>query len=440
METTDGYIPFMRQIMDWHRFRQHGYGVTIDPYITIDINTRQPVDVQRLQQAMRTVLVRNTVLRTQFVQGADRLLYQVPLSPSAPLFALRQFSGSLTDGLTVMVRENEAASIDDSVLIKICLCEIPGAWCIRLYVHHLIADPRSLVIIKQELISAYLNEQVPASKPSTEQYIAYKNQRLADRYVPDLAFLRQLLSPVDPDIFTPGSVSAPGSLQTTLRDLCTGSYYHFSRKPGHSFYSALPLPEADRLDNVLRRHRTSLIVLLLMAFARVCQAISSQRHLIGVLYNDGYNPQANQSVGHYMGESFVKINSLAQAGIASVGALQQQLFTLYKHAIFNYNLYGINESVLYPYCVGFVNYAVTPGILPRPGDACYFSPIDTVHFDLDPSFCRYQDYLSLWWRFNRDVYSEAQITAIDALFRSELSQLLQSIVPVKMEAPVIWGR
>ncbi len=437
MNRADTYIPFMRQIMDWHRFCKNGYGITVDPYISIDITTKQTIDLNRLQQAVHQLLSRNVVLRTQFRMGHDALLYQIPVEADSPLFRIRHCKGTASNGYTEMVNENVALSIHESVLFKVGLIETGTVSSIRLYAHHLIAEPRSLGILKQELIACYRADKLRV-KPATQQYVAYKNQRLFDRYATDDAFIRNVLSPIDQRIFRADPTQRAATVNESLHELCAGPYYHFGKKPGHSYYSALPIAGLQALMTFLRTHQTSLAVLLLVAFARVCQTIQYQKKLIGVLYNDGFSPQANQTIGHYMGESYIEVDRLLDTGntLNALAPLQRHLFGLYKHAIFNYNFYNIDEAALYRHCIGFVNYSESADKLPRPTDARFFDPIDTVHFDLDPSFCCYQDAISVWWRFNKNTFSDQQIIAIDALFRNQLERLIQLVAAGKVPKEV----
>jgi hypothetical protein len=426
MQPADAYIPFVRQIMDWYRFCQNGYGITVDPYISIDITTRQPVAVDRLQAVVQTLLTRHDVLRTQFRLAPDGLLYQVRLDPASPRLQPRLFAGATEQAFATMVQDNEAHSIHNSVLFKVCLVVSSPVSCIRLYAHHLIADPRSLALLKQEFVAAYRATSPLPPVPPSSVYATYKNQRLLARYTTDLAFLKSRFAPLDRAIFAT-NVPAPTTPAACLRRLCAEPYHHFGTRPGHSYYSALPMPPPAQLTALLRQHQTSLVLLLLITFARVCRAIGLPQSLIGVLYNDGFSPQARHTVGHFMGESFIGIDPLTEAHPQQLGSWQQQLFGLYKHAIYNYNLYGIDEAALYRHCVGFLNYSEADTNLNPLAEQPFFQAIDTVHFDLDPSFCYYQNHLRLWWRFNKNAFTNGQIIDIDARFRAELTVLLHQL-------------
>lgn len=446
MQFARAYVPFVRQIMDWHRFSQGGYGVMADPYLSADIVTKHTIDVAQLQRAIQLLLSRNEVLRTQFVSGEGAMLYQVSLDADSPLFRLRRFRGSSTDGLTAMMRENIAVPIRECALFKACLLEQGTTSHIRLYVHQLIADPRSLDMLKWELVALYRSTINTAEKPSAQQYIIYKNHRLFEQHTADYAFVRSLLLPISRHMFTPEALPVAATLTPTLRRLSAGTYYQLKPEPANSYRSAIPIISARILTENLRLHRTRLLGVLLIAFARVCRANGLQKRLIGVTYNEGYSPQVSQTVGNYVGESFVDTDRLLDEGddVSALEPLQHHLFKLYKHAIFNYNLYNIDESVLYQHCVGFVNYTESDNDLPYSVDAPCFDPITAIDFDLEPAFCCYQDAIGICWRFNKSTFTDQQIVSIDALFRAEVSRLIRLVESsigrnTNPAGQVVWG-
>jgi hypothetical protein len=450
MQFARAYVPFVRQIMDWHRFRQHGYGVSNNPFLSIDIVTTHTIDKAQLQRAIWQLLNRNAVLRTQFVVGQSAMLHQVTLDTDSPLFHLRRYTGKPSDVFAAIAQENVSQSIDDAVLFKVCLVESGLKTHIRLYAHQLIADQRSMTLLRSELVTLYRNPINIAEKASSQQYAAYKNHRLYDQYTADLTFIHSLLAPVDRTIFTTDQASKTETLTGTLQHLCGSHYYHFSSKEANSYRSALPIANAEALMTNLRQHHSRLLGLLLVAYARVCRIVGIDKRLIGVLYNDGYSPQVNQTVGHYIGESFIDIDRLLDNSdeLAALEPLQHHLIKLYKHAIFNYNLYNINEAVLYKHCIGFVNYTEVGDELPYSVDVPYFEALDSVHFDLDPVFCCYQDAISICWRYSKRAFTDQQIISIDTLFRAELSRLIRMTETSGVrgintakggKVPLVWG-
>lgn len=429
MQFARAYVPFVRQIMDWHRFNKGGYGVSVDPYLSTDIATKHTIDVPQLQRAIQSLLARNEVLRTQFVLGEGALLYQVALDADSPLFRLRRYACSPNDAYASVMQENVAVPVADSVLFKACLVENANASYIRLYVHQLIADSRSLDVLKWELVGLYRSTINTSEKPPAQQYVTYKNHRLFEQHTADFAFIRGLLAPIDRQIIKSNRSSVSATLSATLRGLCSDKYHSFTHKPGHSYRSAIPISSAKVLSENLRLQRTRLFGVLLMAVARAYRTVGVEKRLLGITYNEGYSPQVSQTVGNYVGESFIDVDRLLEGGddIAALEPLQHHLFKLYKYAIFNYNLYNIDESALHAHCVGFVDYSESDNDLPYSVDVPCFDAINTVHFDLEPVFCCYQDAIGINWRFNTNTFSNQQIISIDALFRAEVSRLIRQV-------------
>jgi amino acid adenylation domain-containing protein len=163
--------------------------------IPLVIDLQGPLDLERLQAAMQTLIERHSILRTVIV-SVDQKPYQHVL-PALDFSLVLHQAGGQTVQAWLDQQINTAFALDQPLLRGALLQLAPGLSKLIITFHHLIVDRYSILRLNQQLWALY--HQLPGSQPPPRPALQYahfsrwQHECLSGREVDLLAYWKRQL-------------------------------------------------------------------------------------------------------------------------------------------------------------------------------------------------------------------------------------------------------
>lgn len=415
------FPPFIRQIQDYFRFSSSG-NVYLQAVLEFTGKEKKFIEneVYRLLDTW-------PILKSRFTyHQQEGFLFRYE---SDALPQIREFHSH--DGILELEGDLAKHALDDEPLVHFALLVEGNSSFLYTFVNHIIADGPSMEVIHHALSTTAThtspplvrNFQATADKMNLS---LFRKQKRTFHYFSDKLNL-PLLKNFDIEKI------ASLSVEDKFLYLSNSKYYSHSSSIAEDdkrfINFAEGIPNAERLHALQSQHGLPVQTLVLAAYLNtLCKMGITSKPLIGLLFNARKLLPPPLIVGELTGETFFCLPQDAISCFEQMKNLQEQLILAFRHLIFNYNFYGIDEHALYTNkCHGFFNFSKSEQQFSEFNVQLQtFGPSVDLVFDLDPLFVLYQDgTLLVSWRFNKSVYSKETLFVLEKTFRQELRTLTE---------------
>lgn len=273
------------------------------------------LDPEILQQAIDRLLARHATLRTRFFEEENEFLQQLDPQARAALEVTDLSAAGQNADTELERRMTEQARrplpLDQAPLIRFHLFRLPQGRDVVFYnIHHIIADARSLEILRAELTILYkqvygLDE--PALPPLPMQYIDFAAWAAANWTAAALpaqaAYWKAQLKGA------PQSLDLPGAGEYPARRSAQGSFVLLS----------LDRECAGRLTAIAREEGATLFMVLLSAFAVTLEALSGSTDIsIGTPFTQRTYPGTESLIGLFINMLVLRLQTGGSADFREI--------------------------------------------------------------------------------------------------------------------------
>jgi hypothetical protein len=422
---------------DWY------YNVGND-YLSVKIELNKK-DEQSVKEAFRRLIRDREILRSCFVRSGD-VIYRKELDWNDDIFEVQFCSTKSYNeykafdqlALDELINEN----INNNRLCKAIVYDSGNYWVLVIYVHHIICNASSLNIIKNDFIELYQNEQVLISSYKFGEYADYIILKCCRNYGEELLYHQRSLTAIDNKLFefqakriyTDTSSSFINSLTdktlndkyTTPSDIKTNLFL---------FASIFEIDDYKYLQNELAKNGLSLFSVIVAAYAKAMAKIVCSDFYVQFFMDYRNSKYSINQIGDFTADFYLPLfyeKIKANDGLNFLKDIKETLFKIYKHPVFNYQLFNINAERLFHYGNALINYV-------EGGKDIYNIPaseLDTFTKVKDHLICRTMSFSielfnngKLFYRltFNDLVYSQKQITEFNSLWVKYFSDFISII-------------
>ena len=239
-----------------------------------------PLDVARLETALRALVQRHEAFRTSFALVDGEVIQRV--APSVPFTLERQAAGGEVPELARrFVRPFDLGS---APLFRACLVEREGAPTLLLVdLHHIISDATSVELVLAELVALYDGKPLPAPGPRPADVASWQRARLE---TPELVAHGEYWTGVFSE--PPPPLDLPADGVRTAQALLEAGVHTVT----------LPQELTERLRDLCRRQSTTLFNGLLAAFNLLLSRHGATRDVVvGTPVLGRTHPQLREAVG-----------------------------------------------------------------------------------------------------------------------------------------------
>ena len=429
MNTTEKttYAPFVRQYKDWYTFQQRG---------SFFLNFRfklASVDYQRISNTVNKLLQRREILRAVFELNAKGCLVYRLLPVHSPLLApiyIDMPSSKATERLQQIEKDIEFTKLNEGPLFR-CVVVTQGQPFLMVYVNHLIANARSVEVLKADFKQLYIGQVLPVTY-SFNEFACNANKKLLKRYSSTFKHWQAVFNPIDPAIISQQDSKVPGllTLEACHQQLSSEKYHIITTAPGARpmyYDKQWHINDFETVSTLLPKLNITWYSLLLTVFRYVVSNLNTQYSLIGLLFDYRYSKYAADNIGEFTGEAYIPIESV-ECTLQQIQHTNSWLIKSSAHLIFNYNLYHIHEPSLYRHCLGFFNFRRTPA---RFQDLSRFDnpgELDFLGFVLEPIMNLHPcGTLQAHWRFDANAIPVKQLVELDQHFGQTLQNTIATL-------------
>ncbi|MBM7114472.1 non-ribosomal peptide synthetase [Archangium primigenium] len=260
-----------------------GGGADTRYHMTGALAVSGPLDVARLESALRALVQRHEAFRTSFALVDDDVVQRV--APSVP-FALERLEGQ-GDVPTWARRFVRPFDLSVAPLFRAGLVAREGQPALLLVdLHHIISDAASVALVLAELVALYDGQVLPAPGPRPVDVSAWRQARLgtSEGEADGAYWMRVFAEPPPPlDLPADGVRTAQASLDAAVHTV------------------TLPAESAERLRAWCRQHSTTLFNGLLAAFSLLLSRHGATRDVVvGTPVLGRTHPQLHEAVGFHV--------------------------------------------------------------------------------------------------------------------------------------------
>ncbi|KAA2215806.1 condensation domain-containing protein [Maribacter flavus] len=427
------YLPFVRQIKDWHRYNTQGNSFVERGIKLVNFNKK------KIHNTIYSLLHRQEILRSIFYKSQNGLIINKLLEVENDLFKPVYIIGDNFQAVLDNIKEdNEKVSLTRGPLFRSFIIEIGQTKYLMFFVHHMICSGSSMNLLIKAFIDLYKNEKsLHTVMYQFRYYTKYTHRKIFDRYDVTSTFLtRNLKLPISKKNAL-NKVYNPIDQEKLLTDLSNENHYVIVDSPKARPLSITTYFKIENLEEVvalLEQKSIHLMSFFLVPYLKLIRKFYGNHVLVGLLFDDRYNVYSKKSIGEYTGESFISVNSEENLSLSSLLEINSEVIKLSRHLIFNYNLYGVDEKLLYrDRCVGFFNFSKSSlNYNPEEQQCNDFRKIKFVGLRLEPVFNLYTNgYLTIDWRFDGSQLSREKVKDLfenyKSLFYALKAQILTSI-------------
>jgi hypothetical protein len=201
-------------------------------------------------------------------------------------------------------------------------------------------------------------------------------------------------------------------------------------KNGSAINKVMVLRDFDLLRLELAARNLYISSIAFASFSKVMQsAFPPNKRCFGALFDD-FNSYTEGIIGDFTGDVFFNANFVNSLSIGDLGKIQDQVFELYKHPIFNFNIYSINEKQLFgTNCPAFLNFNVYETEFdPNKSNIDIYEKVTFPGVGLQPGVDIYKNgFVVARWQFDELKYSKKQIEEMDRVWKESINICCRNI-------------
>lgn len=268
------------------------------------------VDYQRLTSTLNAVLSRHDVLRSSFTCVEGEIVQKIESDALLRLETAEGAPGTFPEILKDFIQPIE---MEKAPLMRAKLASVAGAAPILILdIHHLVCDGQSLSIIRDEIEALYNGNALPPLCAAFKDYARWHRRRIAEAASRgDVEYWSHQFQ-CAPAVRLNSGTRTPNELETV--QLCLGP----------------KLSNAIKL--VLKRHKTSLLVLASAVYARsLASTFGWEDVLFCTIINNRSRPEFNRTVGPFTAPLPILVRELsARSDIQLLGLVRDTVVEAFR--------------------------------------------------------------------------------------------------------------
>lgn len=387
------------------------------------------VDFDAFAKSVSFLYDRHESLRTIFplVNGQPR---QYVISSKSPILAylyhdISQLKSNDVNDFIKNIKKINFRELQNGPITKFLLIKIQDdLYNICVILHHIIADTRSVNILREEFVKVYngfrkgLNPDLPLQKVQLSAFIAKQNDTIISRKKRDRAYWLNKLKPY----------------VASQNDLEKYKPYRLAenRNQKTSFAYVLNI-EQNKVNLIKQKSKSAHVSLSAFFYTSIalCYYVLSRhdRLLIASPFSSRFDPQVENLIGCFVGHIYLPIvinETCTFSDLLSV--IYKEILNSSRHIIYGYDILELCEESIKAACNIYVNLeiegAASPTTLPsnlRDG----ISPHCRVNYPFECSVSQYTDTFSIRWACNPANFSENLLPRIAKLHYEVIEEMVK---------------
>jgi hypothetical protein len=433
----DIFFATPKQIKDWHNYM---YNSNVWIHRLFEIGKSH---LDNIQNAYRCTLEKHQILRSGFRKDENKGIIRKVLPIDDHSFKVRIYNYLDEKELSKIDHEisNELSETRMDMLTPLTLLiayvNREGEIRIRVAIHHIICNGSSFEKLLRDLFYFYDNKLEENYSRQFQDYAKNNFELHRTKFKENYLFLKNHFSAFESPIVGEPKVYDFDNEEIFNNTLSNESYYVSTLTPeervcetGAAINKVMFLPDFDLFRLKLAARNLYISSIAFASFSIVMQsAFPPNRRYFGALFDD-FNSYTEGIIGDFTGDIFFDANFVTSLSVGDLVKIQDQVFELYKHPIFNFNIYSINEKQLFgTNCPAFLNFNVYETEFdPNNSSIDIYEKVTFSGVGLLPGVDIYKNgFVVVRWQFDELKYSKKQIEEMDRVWKESINICCRNI-------------